>query len=215
MAGFEKLLEAVSTSILSDALEMVGVRGQCNGLFSPAAGVRVFGRAFTVRISPHNPKSTVHDEYMEDLRPGDVVMLDGRGVEGALWGDLRSIVAQRLGAVGTVVEGAARDGDACLKMGYPVFSRSRSPLSGGGRAWIEAKQVPVVIGGVWVEPGDLIFGDGDGVVVLPAMREQEILAKAEALEAADSKMTAALREGMPLAEARRQFGVKKTLPAKT
>jgi 4-hydroxy-4-methyl-2-oxoglutarate aldolase len=209
------LLKSTSSSVLSDALEHCGVHGQCRGLFPSAPGQRLFGRAYTVRVSPFHPGALAHDEYMEDLQPGEVCVLDARGVEGAVWGDLRSHVAQRIGVAGAVADGPVRDGDACAAMGFPVFARSRTPLSGNRRAWIEAKAVPVVVGGVFVAPGDLIFGDGDGVIVIPSTREEEVLARAEDLEAADQKMVAALKDGVTLAEARRRFGVKSILPSKT
>ncbi len=209
------LLKTVSSSVLSDALEHCGVAGQCRGLFPVGPGQRVFGRAYTARISPYHPGAVAHDEYMGDLAAGEVCVLDARGVEGAVWGDLRSVAAQQIGVAGVVADGPVRDGDACAALGFPVFARARTPLSGNRRAWIEAKAVPVVIGGVFVAPGDLVFGDGDGVVVIPRSREAEVFARAEVLEDADRRMMRALEEGLPLAEARRRFGVKSILPAKT
>src|SRR5688572_26199605 len=82
---------------------------------------------------------------------------------------------------------------------------------GGGRLWIEAKQVPVTIGNAFVQPGDLVLGDADGVVFVPRAREAEVLDAAARLDVADRRMTEALGQGMPLAEARRQYGAKRTL----
>jgi 4-hydroxy-4-methyl-2-oxoglutarate aldolase len=208
------LFQTVSSSILSDALEMCGVNGFCAGIVPLALGQRMVGRALTVRISPYNVGAHAHDEYMDDLQDGDVCVLDARGVQGAVWGDLRSIVARKAKVAGLVTDGAVRDTAACAKIGLPIFLRERTPLSGNRRAWIEAKAVPVVIGGVLVRPGDLIFGDDDGVIAIPQALEAEVLAHAEKLEHADRLMTAALQEGMGLAEARLQFGYKKTLPSK-
>jgi regulator of RNase E activity RraA len=135
--------------------------------------------------------------------------------DGAVWGDLRTIVAQRRGVHGTVVDGAVRDVSACISLGFPIFTRWRTMLTGGGRAWIEAKQVPVSIGGVYVRPGDLILGDADGVLVVPQEKEAEVTERAQALEQADRKITAALLEGMPLTQARQAYGAKKYLPSKS
>jgi 4-hydroxy-4-methyl-2-oxoglutarate aldolase len=208
------LFQTISSSVLSDALEMCGINGYCSGLAPLSLGLRMVGRASTVRISPYNVGADAHDEYINDLGEGDICVLDARGVEGAVWGDLRSIVALKAKVAGVVADGGVRDTAACAAVGLPVFLRNRTPLSGNRRAWIEAKAVPVVIGGVLVRPGDLMFGDDDGVIAIPQAVEAEVLAHAEKLESADRLMTAALRDGMGLAQARSQFGYKKTLPAK-
>jgi regulator of RNase E activity RraA len=208
-------LSKLSSSVVSDALERLGIKGAWAPEIAPLSlGMRVWGRAFTVKIGPHNASTRAHDEYMEDLRPGDVCVMDARGLEGAVWGDLRTMVAQRIGVAGTVVDGAVRDSAACAELGYPVFTRARTMLSGSGRVWIEAKQVPITIGGAYVRPGDLVLGDADGIVVLPQESAADLLAAAEELEAADARMREAIGEGMKLAEARKRYGAKKTLPAK-
>ncbi len=209
MSALLKLFETASTPVVSDALEQCGISGQCRGLFPLSDRWRVFGRAFTVKISPPGGTAAPHDEYMEDLVAGDVCVMDARGIEGAaVWGDLRSIVAQGRGVRGTIADGAVRDVPACLELDYPVFTRWRTMLSGGGRAWIEAKQVPISIGGVQARPGDFVLGDADGVLVVPREREAEVFERAAALEEADRKIVAALREGMPLVQARKAFGAK-------
>lgn len=216
MSALLKLFETASTPVVSDALEQCGLRGQCRGIFPLSDGWRVFGRAYTVKISPPGATPRPHDEYMDDLQAGDVCIMDAREMpDAAVWGDLRTIVAQKRGVRGTIADGAVRDVSACISLGYPIFTRSRTMLSGGGRAWIEAKQVPVSIGGVYVRPGDLVLGDADGVLIVPQEKEAEVFERAQALDEADRKITAALLEGMPLTKARQAFGAKKYLPSKT
>lgn len=215
MSEEHALFQSVSSAILSDALEAVGSPGVCRGLAPLTLGQRMVGRAYTVRISPYNPDAKAHDEYIDDLRPGDVCMLDARDVDGAVWGDLRTIVALQRGGAGIVADGAVRDTAACAALGLPIFLRARTALSGNRRAWIEAKNVPITIGGVHVRPGDLVFGDDDAVVVIPRAIEDAVLAKAVELDEADQRMTRALHDGMSLSDARKHFGAKKTLPAKT
>jgi regulator of RNase E activity RraA len=152
---------------------------------------------------------------MDDLAAGDICMLDARTVrDGAVWGDLRSLVAQRRGVAGAIADGLVRDTDACSALGFPVFARCATPMSGSGRAWIEAKGVPIVVGGVPVAPGDFVLADGDGVVIVPAEAEARVFERAVALEEADQRMVAAIEGGMSLGDARRAFGAKKTLASR-
>lgn len=199
-----------SSSVVSDALDRLGIAGQCEGLFPIATGMRIAGRAYTVKLSPHNADMVAHDEYMDDLAKGDICVMDARGIDrAAVWGDLRSLVSQRAGVAGTVIDGALRDTAACLEIGYPVFTRWQTMRTGGGAVWIEKKAVPVTIGGVYVAPGDIVFGDADGVAVIPKSRESEVTELVEALEAADRAIIAAIKQGVALKDARARYGVKK------
>jgi regulator of RNase E activity RraA len=207
---------SVSTALLSIALDRCGIRGQCQGILPLDRRSRTYGPAFTVRIVPQSSPPLGHDEYMDDLKAGDVCAMDARGpLAGSVWGDLRSLVASRRGVAGTVIDGTAGDTSACIDLAYPVFVRAATMLGGGGRVRIEAKQVPVVIGGVYVCPGDVIFGDADGVIVIPQGREQEVLDVADALDRADENIRNGILGGMSLVEARRRFGVPAGKPPKS
>ncbi|BBE33272.1 RraA family protein [Sphingosinicella microcystinivorans] len=207
------LLARTSTSVMSDALQKCGIDGQCRGIGPINPGDRVHGVAVTARISPYNAASKHHAEYMDLLGPGSVPVLDGRGIrEGALWGDLRATVAKRVGAHGTVVDGMVRDRDGCRELGYPVFARGAHMLSGNKLAWIEERDVPVTIGGVYVRPGDFVLGDGDGVLFIPRDAAAQVYDQAAPLQEADERMLAALRDGMSLVEARNVYGLKSILP---
>jgi regulator of RNase E activity RraA len=204
------VFETVSSSVVSDALDRLGIAGQCDGLFPIAPNMRVAGRAYTVKLAPHNAYAGQHDEYMDELGAGQVCVMDAREIRrGAVWGDLRSIVAQKNGAAGCVIDGALRDTAACLEIGFPIFTRWQTMLTGGRRVWIEAKAVPVSIGGVYVKPGDIVFGDTDGVAVIPEAREEEVIDLIAKLEEADRKIVDAIHSGMTLKAARAEFGVKK------
>ena len=213
MEALLDLLAKASTSVVSDALQKCGIQGQCRGIDPMNPGDRLHGVAVTARISPYNADSTHHAEYMDSLGPGSVAVLDGRGIrEGALWGDLRATVAKRVGVNGTVVDGMVRDRDACRAMDYPVFARGSHMLSGNKLAWIEERNVPVTIGGVYVRPGDFVLGDGDGVLFIPRDAAAQVYDHAAPLHEADEKMIAALQDGMSLVEARNLHGLKTILP---
>jgi 4-hydroxy-4-methyl-2-oxoglutarate aldolase len=136
-----------------------------------------------------------------------VVVLDNQGrLDATVWGDLLTIVAHRRRVAGTVIDGICRDVDRSLTLGYPIFSRGNWMRTGKDRVRVEATQVPVSVGGIRVEPGDLLLGDGDGIVVVPAARADEVLETAERIEGAEAAIRAAIEAGTPLGAARRAAG---------
>jgi regulator of RNase E activity RraA len=197
----------LDTATISDALDKLGIAGQCLGIKPRDHAFRMTGRAFTILYGPldsHNP-GTVGD-YIDDLEPGTVVVLDNGGREDAtVWGDILTGLAHRKGLAGTVIDGANRDTHLSLELGYPIFSRSYSMRTGKDRVQVNAEQVPVSIGQARVQPGDLLRGDADGVVVIPHSREDEVLSIAETIERAEQRIRELLTEGMTLGEARKQL----------
>jgi len=197
----------LDTATLSDALDKLGIAGQCLGLKPRAPSFRMTGRAYTVLYGPldaANP-GTVGD-YIDDLEPGTVVVLDNGGREDAtVWGDILTGLAHRKGLAGTVIDGANRDTHLCLELGYPIFSRSYSMRTGKDRVQVDAEQLPVTIGAARVCPGDLLRGDTDGVVAIPRAREDEVLAIAEGIDAAEQRIRELLEAGKSLKEARAQL----------
>jgi regulator of RNase E activity RraA len=161
------------------------------------------GRAWTLRYGPAGiPPGTVGD-YIDDIPPGTVIVLDNGGREDCtVWGDILTEIASAKGLAGTVIDGINRDVALCLELGYPVFSRDHWMRTGKDRVQVEATDVPVNIGHVRVCPGDLIRGDADGVVVIPAAQENQILDAAEKIQHAENAIRDAVRKGMSLREAR-------------
>ena len=196
----------LDTATLSDALDKLGINGQCYRIKPRGTAFRMAGRAWTLLYGPAgNPAGTVGD-YIDDVPPGSVIVLDNGGRENAtVWGDILTEIAHRRGIAGTVIDGICRDVALCLELGYPVFSRDHWMRTGKDRVQVEATGVPVNIGDVWVAPGDILRGDADGVVVIPTAFENQVLDAAEAVEAAESRIREAVRGGMRLDEARKQF----------
>jgi 4-hydroxy-4-methyl-2-oxoglutarate aldolase len=163
------------------------------------------GRAFTILYGPAaKPAGTVGD-FIDDVQPGSVVVLDNGGREDAtVWGDILTEIASRRGLAGTVIDGVNRDKALCLKLNYPVFSRDSWMRTGKDRVQVERMNGPVTIGGVRVAPGDILRGDADGVTVIPAEHEDAVLAAAEDIHAAEERIREAARGGMRLDEARTQ-----------
>jgi 4-hydroxy-4-methyl-2-oxoglutarate aldolase len=211
MAGLEPdagvaLAEKLDTATLSDALDRLGIAGQCRRIKPRDARFRLTGRAYTILYGPAaNPPGTVGD-YIDDVPPGGVVVLDNGGREDAtVWGDILTEIAHRRGLGGTVIDGICRDVALCMELGYPVFSRGHWMRTGKDRVQVEARDVPVNVGDARVRPGDLLRGDADGVVVIPREHEEAVLAAASEIEHAEQRIRAAVRAGMRLDEARKQF----------
>jgi 4-hydroxy-4-methyl-2-oxoglutarate aldolase len=196
----------LDTATLSDALDRLGIAGQCHRIKPLSSSFRLAGRAYTLLYGPaSNPPGTVGD-YIDDVPAGHVVVLDNGGRNDAtVWGDILTEIAHRRGLAGTVIDGICRDVALSLSLSYPVYSRDFWMRTGKDRVQIEASQVPVNIGNARVAPGDLLRGDSDGVLVIPRAHEENVLNAAEQIQAAEDRIREAVRSGMRLDEARRQF----------
>ena len=194
----------LDTPTLSDALDKLGILGQCQKIKPRSDDFRMAGRAWTLKYGPAaKPCGTVGD-YIDDVAPGSVVVLDNNGREDCtVWGDILTEIAHRRGIAGTVINGINRDTHLCLSLGYPVFSIDHWMRTGKDRVQVEATGVPVNIGGARVAPGDIMRGDTDGVVVIPKEHEDRVLDIAEEIEAAENRIREAARKGMRLDEARK------------
>ena len=197
----------LDTATLSDALDKLRISGQCLGIKPRDHNFWLAGRAYTILYGPldaDNP-GTVGD-FIDKLDEGTVVVIDNGGREDAtVWGDILTYLADKKGLAGTVIDGACRDVHLCLKLGYPIYSRSYSMRTGKDRVQVDGEQVPVNIGDARVLPGDLIRGDADGVICIPASREDEVLDTAEQIDAAENQIRKYLELGKTITEARAEM----------
>jgi len=200
----------LDTTAISDAMDRLGIAGQCLGIKPLDPRFRLTGRAFTILYGPAGtPPGTVGD-YIEDVPPGGVVVLDNGVRENAtVWGDILTWVATRRGVAGTVIDGACRDTHLARELGYPIYSRSYSMRTGKDRIQVEAMGGPVNIGDARVNQGDILRGDADGVVAIPQAHEDAILTNAEQIDAAESEIRRLVNEGNTLTEARAKLGYHK------
>lgn len=199
--------QALGTATVSDALDKLGIAGQCFGIAPLAPGTPFAGPAFTVRYGPVGAvKGTVGD-YIDDVPVGGVVVLDNGGrLDATVWGDILTEVAHTRGIAATVIDGVCRDTDVARSLGYPISARSHWMRTGKDRVQVEAVAEAVAIGGVRIEPGDWIVGDADGVLAIPAARMAEVFATATAIDEAEDRIRQLVRSGSTLAEARAQTG---------
>lgn len=199
-------LARYSTSALSDALDRLGIEGQALGIKPLDREFRLAGRAFTGLYQPVGVAGGTVGDYIDDVPPGSVVVLDNRGrMDATVWGDILTSVAHRRDLAGTVIDGVCRDSARALEVGYPLFSRGSTMRTGKDRVTLVAVDVPVTVGEVVVHPGDILIGDADGIVVVPAASEDEVLEATTSIEEAEDRIRAAVESGERLDETRRRL----------
>lgn len=201
------------TPVVGDILDALGRYHQ----FLPAPvqpmdpAMVVVGRAMPVlMIDVHGPQAKPFGrltEALDDLRPGEVYLAGGGAMRCAYWGELLTAAARTRGAVGAVVDGYHRDTPRVLEQNWPVFSRGRFAQDSSVRTAVAAFRCPIEIGGVWIEPGDLVFGDLDGVVIVPRRLEVEVISRALEKARGEKKVRKAIEAGMSATEAFKTFGI--------
>ncbi|MGI0054526.1 MAG: 3-hexulose-6-phosphate synthase [Thermoplasmata archaeon] len=184
----------VSSPNISDAMQR---QGAMHGILPHLkdAGVKIAGPAVTVVTRDGDWAKPV--EAIDRAGPGDVIVVDAGGGTTAIWGELASWSAHGRGIAGVVIEGAGRDLDAILELGFPIFSRHVSPNAGEPKGHGEIG-VEVVVGGQKVRPGDWIVGDASGVVVVPRERAHEIANRALDVLEHENRVREEIRRGSTL-----------------
>lgn len=174
------------------------------GLAGRARTFRWMDTDYVVQDDPYG----LEIEAMDSLRPGDVaVHSTDYGGRNAPWGELMSTVAKRNGAVGCVCDSQIRDCNRITDMGFPVYYAGIRPLDSQGRGRVMAYDVPVMCGDVRVQPGELVFADFDGVVVIPRQVEDEVLRLAAEKADKESLSRKEILEGRSLREVYAKYRV--------
>jgi len=200
--GFRKL----STPNISDALDKLGICGGCKGITPVVPGTKLVGPAYTLKYVPVGTVPGTVGDFIDDVPPGDVVVIDNGGrTYCTVWGDLLTVTAVRRGIAGTVIDGVCRDVPRIRDLAYPIFTRGCFMMTGKNRVELAAVNVPVAISDVKVNPGDIIVGDDSGVVVVPQEKAAEILKLAEQIAEAENGIEQAVERGMTLAQARASY----------
>lgn len=146
-------------------------------------------------------------EALDDLRAHEVYVASGASLRYALFGELMATRARTLGAAGAVLDGYIRDSRGIEALGFPVFSRGLYAQDQGPRGKVIDFRCGLEIGGVRIAPGDLMFGDREGVLVIPRQAEDEAVRRALEKVAIEGEVEKAIRAGMSATEAFRTFGV--------
>ncbi len=202
---------SVGTSTLGDILDGMGLEGVISGLRPMKGGTVLVGPAVTVKqvsgvLGTYGIEDFPIGRVIDYGKPGDVLVFDNGGKEISTWGGLASTAAKIRGIEGVVIDGACRDKDQIVELGFPVFTRHITPTT--GKARIKMLEVNGIIqcGGIRIRPGDIIAADGTGIVVVPQEKAHDILEKAQAAEKAEEHFVEQLKKGKTFSEAQKSTG---------
>ena len=187
--NIREILSKVSSPNISDAMHR---QGELKGIRPVCSGVKMIGPAFTVRTYPGDWAKTV--EAIDEAPQESVIVIDAGGVGPAVWGELATYSSLEKKIEGVVIDGAIRDVPEIRKVKFPAFARIITPTAGEPKGFGEMG-VPVEVGGVRVFPGDWVFGDDDGVVVIPQKRAVEITNRAMDVLERENRIRKEIKEG--------------------
>jgi 4-hydroxy-4-methyl-2-oxoglutarate aldolase len=191
----------IPTAILSDAMGRLGT--MVSSIKPVARGMRLTGIAHTVRCHPGDYLTLL--KALAEAREGEVLVVDGGGMlEAALLGKLMVIEGRRKGIQGFIVDGAVRDLRDLVEAEVPVFARAATPRVGTAEHLVET-QVPIICGGAPVQPGDIVHGDDDGVVVFSRNKLRTVATRALEIQRHEADVARKLRHGRPLSELMKLF----------
>jgi regulator of RNase E activity RraA len=197
-------LRKIDTCAVSDALDALGIKGTVMGISSISVQRRIAGRVQTVKLgkaSPDIPKKHLCSSAVDAALPGDVIVVENKETEiAAGWGGILSTAAAAKGLSGVIVDGPARDADESRDVDFPVFARAATPFTARGRVAEHNWNKKINIGGVAVDPGDLVLADGSGVVFIPQNNVGNVLDKAEEIQGKEVAMAAAVKAGKPVSD---------------
>ena len=210
----DMMAEKLYAAVISDALDRAGYRNQAmrhdiRPLYREAV---VVGRAMPVlsvdvyEISEDPYQMEI--DAVDSLKPNDVLVCSTNySTRNCFWGELLSTAARARGARGAIVEGFIRDTKRIVQMQFPVFMTGISPVDSNGRGDVLAYNVPIVCGGVKVNPGEIVFGDYDGVVVIPKAVEKEVIEAALEKVSGENRTRDELLKGLKLREVYEKYGI--------
>jgi 4-hydroxy-4-methyl-2-oxoglutarate aldolase len=170
---FELFRNELYTPVVGDILDEIGNYHQF--LPQPIQPIRItdkiVGRAMPVLMSDvYGPQEHPFGKLtvaLDQLEPNEIYVASGGAMRCAYWGEILTATAKKRGAVGAVIDGFYRDTQKVMEQNWPVFSRGRYAQDSSVRTQVVNYRCDIEIGGVWITPGDLIFGDMDGVLVIP------------------------------------------------
>ncbi len=212
-ALFDLFRTELYTPVVGDILDTLGLVHQ----FLPQPiqpmlpGMKLVGRAMPVlMIDVYGPQAQPFGkltEALDQLEPGDIYLASGGAMRCAYWGEILTATARQRGANGAVINGYHRDTPQILEQEWPVFSRGRYAADSGVRTKVVDYRCPIEVGQVTIQPGDLVFGDLDGVLVIPRAVEQEVVERAAEKARGEKTVRGAIDAGMSSTQAFAQYGI--------
>jgi regulator of RNase E activity RraA len=169
------------------------------GRAMPALMIDVFG--------PQKKPFGLLTEALDQLEKDEVYIATGGSMRCAYWGEILTVTAKKRGATGAIVNGYHRDTNMILENTWPVFSRGRYAQDSSVRTQVVDYRCPVEVGKVWINPGDLVFADLDGVLIIPKDLEKKIISEALNKARTEKLVLEKIRNGMTSTEAFNKYGV--------
>ena len=203
-------LRNIATPTLANALDDIGFNGVMNNLHPAGLGMKIVGRAVTVQevTGPYGSFSTEEfkvGHMIDAASPGDVIVVANNGAQVSTWGGMASYSAKLKGIAGLVVDGGVRDREEIVEFSFPTFSKHMVPTPGKTRIKVLSINEPIICAGVRVRNGDIIVGDGTGVLCLPIEHVEKITEEAEKFTADDKKAMQEMKNGLTFREALKKF----------
>ena len=188
-------------------MDKIGIPCGLLGIHAVVPGKHICGRAFTVHYVPNGVVKGNVGDFLDDVQPGQVVVIDNGGrLYCTVWGDIMTFVATRKGIAGTVIDGVCRDIPGILENDYPIFTKSTYMVTGKDRVTVDYVNKPVAISGVQVCPNDIILADDTGAVCIPDAVAEKVADIAESIEKTEQAIIAEVKNGSTLKEARAKLG---------
>lgn len=205
-------LNTLSSTELSDALDALGIEGALLGIKPLTMGTKLMGPAFTIKYQLYDKKPASFKpagDYIDNVPAGSVIVIDNQGLEDCtVWGDILTQVAVMKEIAGTVVHGAVRDVQLIREQNYPLCCRSIYMRTGRNRVYKSDEQVELTINQISIHPGDIMFADDNGVLVIPVALLDDVIEKATAIRQTENNIVASVRAGSTLKAARETYNYK-------
>ena len=197
-------LSKLDSSAISDALDSLQLQGVVTSLKSVTVQEKIYGRAVTVKLVPKGSQvsSSRHlgTAAVESASKGDVIVIEHCQTDVAGWGGNLSIAAKEREISGVVIDGACRDVDEMVDLGFPVYASAVVPTTARGRIVEQSFNEKIRIGDIEVQPGDLVLADRSGIVFFPSTQAEAVLNVAERIVEKEALMAKAIREGNPVSK---------------
>ncbi len=212
--GYNDKLEKLYSAVIMDVMDQMNVKVQC---MDPAVrpltpSMKTWGEAVTIYFEtvtevPEKPFQ-LEMEVLDDAKEGQIIVAQCNALQlSAFWGGLLANAAIGRKMAGCISDGGARDYNEIVELGFPVFCKGLTPYDSCGRMDGKERDISIVCGGIKVVPGDLIFGDVDGVVVVPQEMSEEVIEKAWEKVQGENTVREELRSGAGVVDTFEKYGI--------
>ena len=213
---YRSRLMALSTTNIADALDALGLKGTTYGIRPMwEKAPKIAGRAVTLKLTAAGEtkgKNHLGVMAIEAAEKGDIIVIDNGGrLDTSCWGGILATGAKYKGVSGIVVDGAVRDLDDIMDVDFPAYARGTVVATARGRIMEESTNKMIQFGGVQVRPGDIVFGDRSGVVIIAQEHVDAVLDKAEVFFKKEEAMIADIKAGGSMLEVDNKHNYEKML----